>query len=79
MAREGTKGRKLLRLLDNIWFTIKDKLAGYNSGYTDGIRAGYDIAQGGLEAKLKEHDLQHSNEAFQLGYAHAVAVVKGEI
>jgi hypothetical protein len=69
----------LLKTLDNIWFTIKDKLAGYNSGYTDGIRAGYDIAQGAVEAKLYEHDLQHANEAFQLGYAHAVAVVKGEI
>ena len=68
-------------MLDRIYFKLKDK--GYEEGYVDGVKDGwgdgYDIAQAGLEAKLKEHDLQHANEAFQLGYAHAVAVVKGEV
>jgi hypothetical protein len=69
----------MFRLLDRIWFTMQDKLKGYESGYIDGFRSGIDVHQGVIEMQLRDHDLHHANPEFQLGYAHAVAIVKGEI
>jgi hypothetical protein len=69
----------MFRTLDRIYFTIKDRIKGYNSGYVDGIMAGMEVSQSAAEERLRQYDLHHADKRFQLGYAHAVAVVKGEI
>jgi hypothetical protein len=69
----------MLRLLDKLWFTIKDRASGYHLGYEDGVRAGLDIKQASIESRLNEYNPQLSDQSFQLGYAHAVEVVKGKV
>jgi hypothetical protein len=75
----------MFRLLDRIYFKLKDK--GYEEGYVDGVKDGwgdgYDIGQvnakSAIETNLAIYNPNLSDKSFQLGYAHAVAVMKGEI
>jgi hypothetical protein len=69
----------MLRLIDRIWFTLKDRSMGYNSGYVDGFRAAREVTDAQTLARLKEKNPELSNKAFQLGYAHAIEVVKGNV
>jgi hypothetical protein len=52
---------------------------GYGSGYNDGFRAAMEVTQAQTLARLKEKNPELSNKPFQLGYDHAVEVVKGNI
>jgi hypothetical protein len=52
---------------------------GYNSGYVDGFRAAQEVTEAQITATLKEKNPELSNKAFQLGYAHAIEVVKGNV
>jgi hypothetical protein len=79
LGRERTKGRKLLRTLDRIWFKLKDLSMGYNSGYIDGFRAAQEVTEAQTLRRLKDKDPGLKDKSFQLGYAHAVEVVKGNI
>jgi hypothetical protein len=69
----------LLRTLDKIWFWLKDRSIGYNSGYVDGFRAAQEITEAQIIALLKEKNPELSNAGFQLGYTHAIEVVKGNV
>jgi hypothetical protein len=69
----------LLRTLDKIWFWLKDRSIGYNSGYVDGFRAAQEVTEAQIIALLKEKNPELSNAGFQLGYTHAIEVVKGNV
>jgi len=69
----------LLKTLDKIWFWFKDRSIGYNSGYVDGFRAAQEVTHAQTLARLKEKNPELSNKPFQLGYDHAVEVVKGNV
>ena len=69
----------MLRTLDKIWFWLKDRSIGYNSGYVDGFRAAQEITEAQIIALLKEKNPELSNAGFQLGYTHAIEVVKGNV
>lgn len=69
----------MFRTLDKIWFWFKDRSQGYDSGYNDGFRAAMEVTQAQTLSRLQEKDLGLNNKTFQLGYNHAVAVVKGEV
>lgn len=76
-----------MKLLDKMYFYVQNKMRGYNEGYelgnnegwTEGYDAGIIASRIAVIAKLEARDPKMSNEAFQLGYAHAIAVAKGEI
>ena len=69
----------MLRTLDKIYNWLKDRSMGYDSGYNDGFRAALQVTQAQTLARLKEKNPELSNKPFQLGYDHAVEVVKGNI
>lgn len=69
----------MLRTLDKIWFWLKDRSIGYNSGYVDGFRAAQEVTEAQIIALLKEKNPELSNAGFQLGYTHAIEVVKGNV
>jgi hypothetical protein len=84
LGGEGTKGRKLLNILDAIyqrfsqaWASFKNPrrtIAEYNSGLESGINIGLSRAN----AVLSQHDPhQFSNNHFRLGYYYAQEQVKG--
>jgi hypothetical protein len=52
---------------------------GYNSGYVDGFRAAREVTDAQTLSRLQEKNPQLSNKAFQLGYNHAIEVVKGNV
>jgi hypothetical protein len=81
----------LLTGVDKFYFYLRDHLKGakqgfndcYDSGYTTGYGNGYE--DGALEMiaeiskELVERNPNISDSGFQLGYNHAIAVVKGEL
>jgi hypothetical protein len=69
----------MFKALDRVWFWLKDRTIGYHSGYIDGFNAGMDVLQGQTIALLSEKNPALSDQSFQLGYAHAVEVVKGNV
>lgn len=69
----------MLKTLDRIWFWFKDRSMGYDSGYIDGYTAAIEVAHAQTLARLKEKNPELSNKPFQLGYDHAVEVVKGNV
>ena len=69
----------MFRLIDDLLNKIRDHRLGYNSGYVDGLRTGISTTRAGLEQKLTEKNPRMNNAEFQLGYEHALAIVKGEI
>jgi hypothetical protein len=69
----------LLRTLDKIWFWLKDRSIGYNSGYVDGFRAAQEVTDAQTLSRLWEKNPGLKDKSFQLGYAHAVEVVKGNV
>lgn len=69
----------MLRLIDRIWFTLKDRSMGYNSGYIDGFNAAMEVTHAQALARLNEKNPHLQDQTFQLGYAHAVEVVKGDV
>jgi hypothetical protein len=91
LGRERTKGRELLKLIDKFYFWAKDHYTGAVTGWIRihaianslGYAEGYEDAQADMVAAiLKDLDAKNpnlSNAEFQLGYAQAVAIVKGDI
>lgn len=69
----------MTKTLDRIWFWFKDRSIGYESGYNDGYRAATEVVQAQTLARLAEKNPELSNKPFQLGYDHAVEVVKGNV
>ena len=69
----------MLKTLDKIYSWLKDRWMGYGSGYNDGFRAAMEVTQAQTLSRLKEKNPGLSNKTFQLGYDHAVEVVKGNI
>ncbi len=69
----------MLKALDKIYFWLKDRSLGYDSGYNDGFRAAMEVTHAQTLARLKEKNPELSNKPFQLGYDHAVEVVKGNV
>ena len=69
----------MLKTLDRIYFWLKNRSLGYDSGYNDGFRAAMEVTQAQTLARLKEKNPELSNKPFQLGYDHAVEVVKGNV
>lgn len=67
------------KALDKIWFWLKDRTMGYESGYQDGFRAAMEVTHAQAIARLSEKNPGLSNKTFQLGYDHAVEVVKGNV
>lgn len=69
----------MLKTLDRIWFWFKNRSIGYDSGYNDGFRAAMEVTHAQTLARLKEKNPHMRNMPFQLGYDHAVEVVKGNV
>jgi hypothetical protein len=69
----------MLKALDKVWFWFKNRSIGYDSGYNDGFRAAMSVTHAQALARLKEKNPGLSDKTFQLGYDHAVEVVKGNI
>jgi hypothetical protein len=69
----------MLKTLDRIYLWLKNRSLGYDSGYNDGFRAAMEVTHAQTLARLKEKDPNFKDKTFQLGYAHAVEVVKGNI
>lgn len=81
----------MLKRIDAIWFAMKDRWKGfvrgecaietesYDNGWDDGFNNGVVTGRLAAQAKLTNMNPKLSNAEFQLGYSHAVAIVKGEI
>lgn len=85
----------MLRWIDKTWIRLEDKLKGFKYGYEeiysnaheigseDAWDAGFDngivSSRKAVINKLENMNPKLSNAEFQLGYDHAVAIVKGEI
>jgi len=75
-----------MKILDKLYFYFKETFSrydeGYDNGYDQGELNGYQIARAELQqeivCRLDEMNPHFSDESFQLGYRHAIAVVKGE-
>lgn len=80
-----------MRQLDNIWFWLADRYMGvvkgaqcihqeaYDMGWDDGFDNGIVSSRKAVINKLENMNPKLSNPEFQLGYDHAVAIVKGDI
>ena len=81
----------MLKLIDKVYFWVKDHYTGAVTGWSRihslanavGYAEGYEDAQADMVAAiLKDLDAKNpklNNGEFQLGYAQAVAIVKGDI
>jgi len=69
----------MLKTLDKIYNWFRDHSMGYNSGYNDGFRAAMEVTHAQTLARLNEKNPELSNSGFQLGYSHAIEVVKGNV
>lgn len=77
----------MLKLIDKIYFRLRDAVYGYQKGFDAGqavgFSEGYDIGVQAARLVMSENLVARnpnlSDDAFKLGYAHAVAIVKGEI
>ena len=82
---------RVLKAIDKVYFFCRDHWQGltkgyyviHDTGYKLGYADGYEDAQIDMqEATLAELDSKNpklNNAEFQLGYAQAVAIVKGDI
>lgn len=82
---------RVLKVIDKVYFYCRDHYRGLTQGYAViqdlgyklGYADGYDDAQIDMQAAtLAELDSKNpnlNNAEFQLGYAQAVAIVKGDI
>lgn len=80
-----------MKRLDRIYFTIQDKLEGlakghdciqeqaYAKGWDEGFDNGLVSSRRAVINKLEEKNLNSSDQSFQLGYLHALAIAKGEV
>jgi hypothetical protein len=76
-----------MKYVDKIYFWFQNKHRGYNKGYDDGQNfgwhEGYDAgiiaSRMAVIAKLEALDPNMSNEAFQLGYSHALEIARGNV
>lgn len=76
-----------MKLVDKIYFYVQNKMRGYNQGYDDGEsvgwQEGYDAgivaSRMAVIAKLETKNPNMSDQSFQLGYLHALEIVKGNI
>jgi hypothetical protein len=70
----------MLKLIDNIYFNLRSIIRDPNEMWHAGYQAGLEVKQAAILAELSEKSLHgFSDASLTLGYAHAVAVVKGEI
>ena len=85
----------MLRWIDKTWLRLEDKLKGFKYGYdaiyektrdmtySDSWDEGFDngivSSRKAVINKLENMNPKLSNPEFQLGYDHAVAIVKGDI
>lgn len=85
----------MLRLIDRTWLRLEDKLKGFKYGYNaiytysvaeeskiswdEGFDNGIVSCRKAVINKLENMNPKLSNAEFQLGYDHAVAIVKGDI
>jgi hypothetical protein len=70
----------MLKLIDNIYFNLRSVLRDPNEMWHAGYKAGLEVKQAAILAELADKSLHgFSDPSLGLGYAHAVAVVKGEI
>lgn len=74
----------MLKLIDRIWFKIQSHARGYDAGYGAGYSDGYYDAELAvwlkyIETLKKYAPTDFSDKSFQLGYAQALAVLKGEV
>lgn len=80
-----------MKLLDKMYFAISDHYKGlkygqcktheqgYNNGWDDGFENGVISSRKAVINKLENMNLNASDQSFQLGYLHALAIAKGEI
>lgn len=80
-----------MKIIDKVYFACRDRWQGLKHGYSasraEGYSLGYLEAYEGAEIdKLKgilelldSKNPKLNNAEFQLGYLHAIAVIKGEI
>lgn len=80
-----------MKKLDRLYFTIHDRLLGlakgydciqeegYSKGWDEGFDNGVVSSRKAVINKIEEKNLNASDESFQLGYLHALAIAKGEV
>lgn len=70
----------MLKVIDNIYFNLRSILRDPNEMWHAGYQAGLEVKQAAILAELSDKSLHgFSDPSLALGYAHAVAVVKGEV
>jgi hypothetical protein len=82
---------KVFKAIDRVYYDLRDRCWGFAKGYAMTREVGYAFGfDDGLEAgesdtlerilnKLESKNPKLNNAEFQLGYAQAVAIVKGDI
>lgn len=79
MGREGTKGRKLLKLIDKIYFRIRDWFdkGAVDRAYDQGLNHGADLMRARILSELQRlapHDFK--SQELKLGFIYAQGIVK---
>lgn len=70
----------MLRTIDRIYFNLRNILRDPNEMWYEGFAAGVETKKSHILSELSEKSLAGFPDAsLALGYAHAVAVVKGEV
>lgn len=85
----------MLKTIDKAWIKLEDKLKGFKYGYNaiyaysvaeeskiswdEGFDNGVISSRKAVINKLENMNPKLSNQEFQLGYEHALAIVRGEL
>lgn len=85
----------MLKMIDKVWLKLEDKYNGWKWGYQavylfavaseskeswdEGFDNGVISSRKAVINKLENMNPKLSNQEFQLGYEHALAIVRGEL
>lgn len=85
----------MLKTIDRVWIKLEDKLKAFKYGYNaiyaysvaeefkiswdEGFDNGVISSRKAVINKLENMNPKLSNQEFQLGYEHALAIVRGEL
>lgn len=85
----------MLKMIDKVWLKLEDSLKGFKWGYKgiyayavaevsqeswdEGFDNGVISSRKAVINKLENMNPKLSNQEFQLGYEHALAIVRGEL
>jgi hypothetical protein len=71
-----------MKLLDKIYFVLKNisNPASFDEAYDDGFRAGVEVCRARILQEMEaKNPYTIKNDAFRLGYKHAIEAAKGNL